>query len=74
MTLAAALIWMVLSLFKGGFGDDVSRSLRMTRFTIDGGSGFDDVTLTDASGNTIDLDGVRVTGGFGFDSVHDHYE
>ena len=37
---------------------------------ISGGSGFDDVTLTDASGNTVDLAGVEViTGSAGDDTL-----
>ena len=40
----------------------------MTSIPVSGGSGIDDVTLTDASGNTVDLDGVEViTGSAGED-------
>ena len=38
--------------------------------TVDAGiSDFDDVTLTDASGNTVDLDGVEVITGSAGDDI-----
>ena len=38
--------------------------------SVSGGEGFDDVTLTDAFGNTVELDGVEaVTGSIGADSL-----
>ena len=36
---------------------------------ISGGDGIDDVTLTDASGNTVDLDGVEVITGSSGDDI-----
>ena len=43
------------------------QSARMTS-SVSGGAGIDDVTLTDASGNTVDLDGVEIiTGSAGED-------
>ena len=42
----------------------------MTSNAISGGDGIDDVTLTDASGNTVDLAGVEViTGSAGDDTL-----
>ena len=55
-------------MLQGSAGDDSLTIITNDIHSVSGGSGIDDVTLTDASGNTIDLAGVEViTGSAGSD-------
>ena len=53
----------------GSAGDDSVTVSTNDIASVSGGSGIDDVTLTDASGNTVDLAGVEVIAGSAGDDI-----
>ena len=55
---------------QGSVGDDSLTIITNDIHSVSGGSGFDDISLIDASGNVVDLDGVEfVQGSAGDDSL-----
>ena len=59
-----------MEIVQGSAGDDSLTVITNDIHSVSGGSGFDDISLIDASGNVVDLDGVEfVQGSAGDDSL-----